>query len=232
MTLWAVGFCLAGSGVALAPERRARASRTIASTISCRRSARARTTRRAAPARGGVAGARPPRSPARRLAKRIEALASDRFQRQREVQAMFQASTAPRPAARRRIAGERAGALEAGARTCRGGGGGGMKPNWIAIGCFSAALAVMLGAYGAHGLQGRSPRATTRLRRRGPHQSIHAIALVLFGLYRDRGAGARARMAFLLGTVLLRPALRASVRGPELDAPRGARRRDSRWMVG
>lgn len=79
-----------------------------------------------------------------------------------------------------------------------------MKPNWIAIGCFSAALAVMLGAYGAHGLQGKVSPGDYEVWKTGVlYQSIHAVALVLFGLYREQRSGsAGPGWAFLLGTVL------------------------------
>ncbi len=79
-----------------------------------------------------------------------------------------------------------------------------MKPNWISIGCFSAALAVMLGAYGAHGLQAKLSAGDYEVWKTGVlYQSIHAVALVLFGLYRERrSASAGPGWAFLVGTVL------------------------------
>ena len=98
-----------------------------------------------------------------------------------------------------------------------------MKPNWILIGCLSAALAVMLGAYGAHGLQGKVSPADYEVWKTGVlYQAIHALALVLFGLFAE--ARARAGRApspvpgwiFFLGTILFCGPLY----GHPLDAPK------------
>ena len=97
-----------------------------------------------------------------------------------------------------------------------------MRPNWIAIGCFSAALAVMLGAYGAHGLRERVSEDDYEVWKTAIlYESIHALALVLFGLYVDgrRRAGRTPSgvpgWAFLLGTVLFC----APLYGHPFDAP-------------
>jgi uncharacterized membrane protein YgdD (TMEM256/DUF423 family) len=92
-----------------------------------------------------------------------------------------------------------------------------MRPNWIAIGCFSAALAVMLGAYGSHGLQGKVSQGDYEVWKTAVlYESIHAVALVLFGLYRERrAAGEGPGWAFLLGTVLFC----APLYGHPFDAP-------------
>jgi len=61
-----------------------------------------------------------------------------------------------------------------------------MRPNWIAIGCFSAALAVMLGAYGAHGLAKKiGPEDYEVWKTAVLYQVFHSIALVLFGLHAE-----------------------------------------------
>ena len=92
-----------------------------------------------------------------------------------------------------------------------------MRPNWIAIGCFSAALAVMLGAYGAHGVQGKvSPEDYEVWKTAVLYHSIHSVALVLFGLYRDRRSGsAGPGWVLLLGTILFC----APLYGHPLEAP-------------
>ena len=93
MTLWAVGFCLAGSGVALAQSSALEHENDrIHDLVQTLPPALARLVERLLPEEEwralGLHGL-----PERRLAKKIEALASERFQRQREIQAMFQAST-------------------------------------------------------------------------------------------------------------------------------------------
>ena len=88
---------------------------------------------------------------------------------------------------------------------------------WIATGCFSGALAVMLGAYGAHGLSGKVSEGDYEMWKTAVlYQSIHAVALVSFGLYRERrSASAGPGFAFLLGTILFC----APLYGHPLEAP-------------
>ena len=93
-----------------------------------------------------------------------------------------------------------------------------MRPNWIAIGCFSAALTVMLGAYGAHGVQGKVSAADYEMWKTAVlYQAIHAIALVLFGLFAERRrTSAIPGWVFLLGSILFC----APLYGHPFDAPR------------
>ena len=64
-----------------------------------------------------------------------------------------------------------------------------MKPNWIAIGAGWGALAVLLGAFGAHGLKSRVSPADLEIWHTGvQYHALHAIALVLFGLFQERRA--------------------------------------------
>lgn len=75
---------------------------------------------------------------------------------------------------------------------------------WIAIGALSGAIAVGLGAFGAHGLKERlTPEMLEIWKTAVLYQALHAPALILFGLFRER-AGARdfAGWCFLLGSVL------------------------------
>jgi hypothetical protein len=94
MTLWAVGFCLAAGGVALAQSAALEHENDrIHDLVQTLPPPLARLVERLLPEEEwqalGLHGL-----PERRLAKKIEALATERFQRQREIQAMFQASAA------------------------------------------------------------------------------------------------------------------------------------------
>jgi uncharacterized membrane protein YgdD (TMEM256/DUF423 family) len=91
-----------------------------------------------------------------------------------------------------------------------------MKPNWIAIGAISGALAVILGAAGAHALRGKVSEGDLEGWRTGVlYQALHALALIAFGLYADgrrRDGHATCSLpgwGFLLGTVLFSGALYA-----------------------
>lgn len=84
-----------------------------------------------------------------------------------------------------------------------------MKTNWIAIGAISGALAVILGAAGAHALRGHVSEGDLEGWKTGVlYQAIHALALVLFGLFADArrrdglGASSLPGWGFLLGTLL------------------------------
>ncbi len=97
-----------------------------------------------------------------------------------------------------------------------------MKPNWILVGCLSASTAMMLGAYGAHGLQGKVSQSDYEMWKTAVlYQSVHALALVLFGLFAEmRARAGRAPSpvpgwTFLLGTILFCGPLY----GHPLDAP-------------
>lgn len=64
-----------------------------------------------------------------------------------------------------------------------------MTPNGIvALGAVLAGLAVAVGAFGAHGLQGRvSPEMLNVFEVGVRYQMYHALALVLLGLFAGRG---------------------------------------------
>jgi uncharacterized membrane protein YgdD (TMEM256/DUF423 family) len=94
-----------------------------------------------------------------------------------------------------------------------------MRPNhWIAAGALSAALAVALGAFGAHALAGRlDARGLEIWHTAVQYQGLHALALVGFGLYRARFAGSDlAGWGFLAGSVLFS----GSLYGLALGGPR------------
>jgi uncharacterized membrane protein YgdD (TMEM256/DUF423 family) len=90
-----------------------------------------------------------------------------------------------------------------------------MKPNWIAIGSASGALAVVLGAFGAHALKTRVGPDELEIWRTGvQYQIIHALALVLFGLFRERHpARAAAGWCFLSGSAIFSGTLYGLVLG-------------------
>ena len=84
-----------------------------------------------------------------------------------------------------------------------------MRTNWIAVGCISAAVAVLLGAAGAHGLQNKVSGGDYEVWKTGVlYQSIHALGLIVFGLFHEgvrregRNTGSAPGWAFLLGTIL------------------------------
>ena len=62
---------------------------------------------------------------------------------------------------------------------------------WILLGCLWAALGVVLGAFGAHALEkalaegGHAATWETAVR----YQLYHALALIAFGLFRERTSG-------------------------------------------
>ena len=94
-----------------------------------------------------------------------------------------------------------------------------MKPNWIAIGAFSAALAVLLGAFGAHALKDRVSPADLELWKTAVlYHAIHAVALVLFGLFREgRTSSSAPGWAFLFGSVVFSGSLYAyALGGPRM----------------
>jgi len=89
-----------------------------------------------------------------------------------------------------------------------------MTPNGIvALGAVVAGLAVGIGAFGAHGLQGKvTPEMLNVFEIGVRYQMYHALALVLLGLFAGRGPSplplelppgvAPAAWLFLAGTVL------------------------------
>jgi uncharacterized membrane protein YgdD (TMEM256/DUF423 family) len=91
-----------------------------------------------------------------------------------------------------------------------------VKPNWIAIGSISGALAVILGAAAAHALRGKVSEGDLEGWKTAVlYQALHALALVLFGLFVDgrrrdgHSASSLPGWGFLLGTVLFSGALYA-----------------------
>ena len=79
-----------------------------------------------------------------------------------------------------------------------------MKPNWIAIGAAWGAIAVLLGAFGAHGLKDRVTPEDLEIWKTGVlYHALHAPALVLFGLFQERRAsGGGPGSCFLLGSAI------------------------------
>ena len=90
-----------------------------------------------------------------------------------------------------------------------------MKPNWIAIGCASGALAVVLGAFGAHALKERVGADELEIWKTAvQYQMLHALALVLFGLFRERRASSAAPgWCFAVGSAIFSGTLYAIVLG-------------------
>lgn len=92
---------------------------------------------------------------------------------------------------------------------------------WFVAGALSAGLAVVLGAFGAHGLQGRVEPALLAVWETGVRYHLaHALALVAVALAPARWPGARVDLAgwlFLLGTSIFSGSLYALA----LGAPRG-----------
>ena len=80
-----------------------------------------------------------------------------------------------------------------------------MRPGtWIALGALSAALAVACGAFGAHALRMRLDAAQLDIWKTAVlYHALHALALILFGLFRGRFAATNfAGWAFLAGVLL------------------------------
>jgi uncharacterized membrane protein YgdD (TMEM256/DUF423 family) len=79
-----------------------------------------------------------------------------------------------------------------------------VKSRWIAIGAFSGAVAVLLGAFGAHGLKERvSPEDLEIWKTAVLYHAFHSIALVLFGLFQERRRASSAPGLLLLIGVLV-----------------------------
>ena len=98
-----------------------------------------------------------------------------------------------------------------------------MKVNWMLVGALLGALAVALGAFGAHGLKDHAtgPEAMEWWKTAALYQLVHAPVIVLFGLFRDlhprgRSAGNGAGFCLLIGTTVFSGTLYAMA----LGAPR------------
>jgi uncharacterized membrane protein YgdD (TMEM256/DUF423 family) len=93
-----------------------------------------------------------------------------------------------------------------------------MKTNWIAIGASLGALAVGLGAIGAHALKDRlAGPGLENWRTAALYHGLHAIALVGVGLFAERrGRGEGAGWCFLFGVLAFSGSLYAhSLGGPK-----------------
>src|SRR5689334_11163607 len=67
-----------------------------------------------------------------------------------------------------------------------------VKPNWIAIGGLFALSAVMLGAFGAHGLETRvTPHLLDVFKTGAYYQMVHALGLILIGLRMEQRSDRR-----------------------------------------
>lgn len=60
---------------------------------------------------------------------------------------------------------------------------------WILAGCLWAALGVMLGAFGAHALKETLGENLANWDTAVRYQLVHALALIAFGLFRERSTG-------------------------------------------
>jgi uncharacterized membrane protein YgdD (TMEM256/DUF423 family) len=85
----------------------------------------------------------------------------------------------------------------------------------IALGAASGALGVVLGAFGAHALEQRLSPADLALWETAVHyQALHAVAVILFGLFAERHACASlAAWCFLAGAAIFSGTLYALALG-------------------
>jgi uncharacterized membrane protein YgdD (TMEM256/DUF423 family) len=94
-----------------------------------------------------------------------------------------------------------------------------MRANhWIGIGALTAAAAVALGAFGAHALKETlEPEQLEIWHTAVQYQVLHALALIIFGLYRGRHPSSNLPgWAFLVGSVCFS----GSLYGLALGGPR------------
>jgi uncharacterized membrane protein YgdD (TMEM256/DUF423 family) len=78
-----------------------------------------------------------------------------------------------------------------------------VKSKWISIGAFAGALAVIAGAFGAHGLKDTlTPAALELWHTAVLYHFWHAIALVLYGLFDREGRSNLPGWCFLGGLVV------------------------------
>jgi uncharacterized membrane protein YgdD (TMEM256/DUF423 family) len=89
---------------------------------------------------------------------------------------------------------------------------------WIALGASSMALAVVLGAFGAHALKERLAAAgqLENWRTAVLYQALHALGLIALGLAPARLAPAAVGWLFLFGTVCFS----GSIYGLALEGPK------------
>jgi uncharacterized membrane protein YgdD (TMEM256/DUF423 family) len=89
-----------------------------------------------------------------------------------------------------------------------------MKPNWITIGCLLGAVAVMCGAFGAHGLREKiSPEALEVWKTAVLYNALHAIALVLYGVFDREGRRGAVGWCFVCGITIFSGSLYALALG-------------------
>ena len=91
-----------------------------------------------------------------------------------------------------------------------------MNPRtWIAVGAFSGAITVALGAFGAHALKDSVPPADLGIWDTAvQYQGLHALALILFGLFAERRVTRQlAGWSFLVGSAIFPGTLYAIVLG-------------------
>lgn len=94
-----------------------------------------------------------------------------------------------------------------------------MKSNWTSIGASLGALAVVTGAFGAHGLKDRlTPEALDLWHTAVLYHALHAIALVLYGMFDREGRSSFAGRSFTAGIVLFS----GSIYALALGAPKWA----------
>jgi uncharacterized membrane protein YgdD (TMEM256/DUF423 family) len=75
--------------------------------------------------------------------------------------------------------------------------------NWVAIGALWSAVAVVCGAFGAHGLEDLVPPADLEIWRTGVlYHLIHAPALILYGVAQRRAGRSGAGWCLLLGSAI------------------------------
>lgn len=78
-----------------------------------------------------------------------------------------------------------------------------MKSNWTSIGAFLGALAVVTGAFGAHGLKEKlTPEALELWHTAVLYHALHALALVLYGLFDREERSNFAGRSFVSGIAL------------------------------
>jgi uncharacterized membrane protein YgdD (TMEM256/DUF423 family) len=86
--------------------------------------------------------------------------------------------------------------------------------NWIRIGAISGALFVAAGAFGAHALKTRLHAADLELWHTGVlYHALHAVALVVYGVFARERSGRAAGWSFLLGTLVFSGTLYAMALG-------------------
>jgi uncharacterized membrane protein YgdD (TMEM256/DUF423 family) len=85
-----------------------------------------------------------------------------------------------------------------------------VKPNWIAVGAVLGAVSVVTGAFGAHALRDRLTPAMLDVWKTGVlYNALHALALVLYGVFDRERRGRVAGWCFLGGTVVFSGSLYA-----------------------